>query len=158
MFLLFLALQAAPAPVQAPASTLPPAFVAQTADLATASVVSGFCLSLGWRAGSAAVIDTELDRLSSLHGVSGSDARILVLRQIADAGEALKARFAVDASRPPDQASRLAFLDQVEAYARSSCAETATAFPGLFAGDITSNQALVDARIAAVRQQTLAQP
>ena len=172
MILLLLALQAAPTPVPAPApasvpaavpaptlaSTLPPAFVEQTAGLATASVVSGFCLSLGWRAGSAESVEAELDRLSSQHGVSGSDARILVLRQIADAGEVLKARLAVDTSRPPDQASRLAFLDQVDAYARTACAETATAFPGLFAGDIATNQALVEARIAAVRQQILSQP
>ncbi|MGV3579528.1 hypothetical protein [Brevundimonas sp.] len=153
MFALILALQAAPA---APAP-LPQAFVEQAAALSNATVVSGFCLSLGWVPGSRTVAEDEIARLRTEHGVSQSDAQILILRQMADAGEALKAEFPT----PPDtptQATRLAFLDHVDAYSRRACAEVATAYPAFFTGDIASNQALVDARIAAVRQQELTRP
>ncbi len=154
MLSLILMLQATPA---APPE-LPAAFVEQTAALADATVVSGFCLSLGWVPGSDAVADTEVARLRAEYGVSQSDAQILMLRQFADAGEALKARFPVDPAQPQTQTTRLEFLDQVDAYSRQACAEVAAAYPDFFAGDVASNQALVDARIAAVRQQELARP
>ncbi len=157
MLLLLLALQAAPAAQAAPPA-LPPAFVEHTAALADATVVSGFCLSLGWLPGSAGVADTEVARLSAEHGVSQSDANILLLRQFADAGEALKARLPAAPSQPPTQALRLAFLDHIDAYSRQACPAVAEAYPAFFTGDVASNQARVDARIAAVRQQELARP
>lgn len=153
MLSLILAMQATPA---APPS-LPPAFVEQAAAMSNATVVSGFCLSLGWAPGSRTVADDEIARLRSEHGVSQSDAQILILRQTADAGEALKAEFP-SPPETPTQATRLAFLDQVDVYSRRACAEVATAYPAFFAGDIASNQALVDARIAAVREQELTRP
>lgn len=152
---LIAALQAA---VASPAAPPPAEYVEASARLANASVVSGFCVSLGWQPGPVGEFDSRLDRLAMQHDVAPGDARIMVLRQIADAGEALKAEFSADANRPPDRSSRLAFLDHVDAYARRACAEVAAGYPELFSGDPAANQANVDARIAAVRRQELGAP